>query len=298
MNLIGLKYFIAIADFQNFTKAAEHLYVTQPTLSRQIADLEDELGVQLLERTKRSVSLTPLGRIYYEEAKEIVQKCDALMEKMSAARGKIYGSLKVGFQGFLDTQLLNGCYQRMSQQYPDINISLNRDNFGNLNFGLLNGSLDLILTVNAGLCTMPNLKTVFVEPNYLKIIVPKNHRLAARDSLSLSEVADENFIMLERSVSPLTVDNTLALCVKAGFSPNVAHYVRDAQTLIFSVEAEKGIGFLFSKVPLDDTKNIKVLDITDCDIDFNIVAVYKKDNANPAIPLFLKELNHIKQLYC
>ena len=282
------KFSIAVSS-----KAAEHLYVTQPTLSRQIADLEEEFGVQLFVRHKRSISLTPAGEICLEEAKEIVSRCDALVNRLKNAGENVGGTLDIGYLGFIENDLLTNPLQQLGDQYPNLNIGLVRATLAEMNHFLMEGKFDLIYTVAVGMDTIPNVCCTKIAKNPLQVVVPINHPLAQRDSIRVEELENERFVMLERNVSPLTVDHIVNMCVNRGFSPSVVYYTKDAQTLLLMVGAGKGVAFLSSRMAAHHQEGVKFLDIEDCDIDFDIVLACKADNTNPMIPLFLSQFEQL-----
>jgi DNA-binding transcriptional LysR family regulator len=292
MHLLSLRYFIAITDYKSFTKAAEHLFVTQPTLSRQIADLEEEFGVHLFERTTRSVVLTEAGSLFLEEAREIVKSCDNLTEKMKSTKKHKTLSISIGYLGFLEYQMLTESLKSLSSKYPYIDFSLIRCSLAELNQSLMEGKFDVIFTVAVGLENLPGVTFTKVVKNKLQIVIPSDHYLADRSSVQMAELAKEHFVMFERSVSPLTVDNTLDLCLRKGFSPKVVYYAKDPQTVLFMVSSGRGVAFLSSRLAAQNTEGVKFLDIEDCDIDFDVVVAYKKDNPNMAIPLFVSEVKN------
>ena len=289
MNLLSLKYFIAITEYASFTKAAECLYVTQPTLSRQIADLEEELGVQLFIRDKRAIRLTQAGEVFFEEAKVIVNCCDKLVERLKHIDGNPSGTLSIGYLGSIEYDLLTEPLQSLGDKYPNLNIGLVRANLAELNHFLLEGKFDLIYTVAAGMDLLPNVSITKIADNHLQLAVPVNHPLAQRDSVKIKELEHEQFIMFERNVTPLTVDSTIQMCMRHGFSPSVLYYARDAQTMLLMISAGRGIGFLSSRMAKNNLPGVKFLEVVDCDVDFDIVLAQKKDNTNPLIPLFLSQ---------
>lgn len=292
MNLLSLKYFIAITEYSSFTKAAEHLYVTQPTLSRQIADLEDEFGVQLFNRGKRSLSLTPAGEICLKEAREIVARCDNLTQRLKHINGEVSGTLNVGYFWHFNQDILVKPLQMMSNKHPNINIGLVKASFAELNHFLMDGTFDLIYTSVAGVGNLSNVSVTKIAKNELRLVVPHNHPLAARDSIRIKELENEQFIMLERSASPYTVDSTIQMCVSNGFSPTVVHYAKDAQTIFLMVCAGKGVAFLPTQKEEGDSPFVKYLKLEDCDLDYDIVLVHKIDNPNPLIPLYVSQFRN------
>lgn len=293
MNLISLKYFIAITEYSSFTKAAEHLYVTQPTLSRQIADLEDEFGTQLFVRNKRSVDLTDAGKICLEEARKIVSMCDNLVYRIKQTKGSVSGTLNVGYLGYIENELLTEPLIRLSEKYPGMDISMLKMTLAELNHFLMQEKYDLIYTVATGIETLSGVKYKKIAANDLKLVVSTKHPLANRDAVSVKELANERFVMLERNVSPLTVDFCLDMCVRNGFSPSILYYARDVQTLLLMVGAGKGVAFLSSRTSYRKMDGVKYLELTDCNLDFSLVLAYKENNSNPMIQLFLEEFSEV-----
>ena len=287
MNLMGLRYFIAVHEYRNFTKASEHLFVSQPTLSRQIADLEEEMGVQLFDRRNREIVLTHAGEVFYREAKKIVERCDLLPELVRAADSEEKGFLRIGYMGTVEKDLIASSICQFSQKYPDINVSLSKEMLKTLNEFLIEDKVDVIYSVLPGVASIKNLRYKKVADNKLKLIVPEHHWLADRKSVSIAELEDEHFVMFERDVSPLTVDRTLAMCVEYGFSPGVTYYVREPQSMIYSVAMEKGVAFLSERMELNDVSGVKFLDLEDETPDFSIVIAYKKENDNPYVKRFV-----------
>jgi len=298
VNLLTLRYFITIAEYSSFTKASEHLFVTQPTLSRQIIDLEQEFGVQLFMRGKHSLSLTNAGHRFLVEAKEIAKRCDRLAVIMKQEKEEVTGSLKIGYQGFLDNHLMYTSLKSTIKKNPYIEFSLTRCNFADLNDFLMVDKLDLIFTVSSCVDMLPNITSIKFEENKLEIAVPSDHRLANQRSVRASDLVNEKFIMMERNVSPLTVDYSIGFCIKNGFSPIVSYYVKDVDTALFLVGSGKGIAFLFSRTAIHNPQDVKILEIEDFDVDCDIALAYKKDNTNPAIPIFISEIKSIKELIC
>lgn len=292
MNLQSLKYFIAVTEYSSFTKAAERFHVTQPTLSRQIADLERKFGVQLFYRDRPSVSLTPAGEICLQEVKEIVARCDNLLHQLSDLSSETAGTLKIGYFWCIDQDIFAKPLQSFTERYPNLNVGLTKASFSELTRSLMDGSFDLIYAAAAGLGNLPNVSVTKVAKCVLQLIVPKDHPLANKTAVHISELKDERFVMLERSVSPHTVDGTIQMCLKNGFSPQVVHYTQDTQTMILMVCAGKGVAFLPSIKQEGDTSSVKYLQLEGCDLDCNIVVAYKEDNPNPAIPLFVSQFRN------
>jgi len=291
MNLTSLRYFITVAEYSSFTKASERLFVTQPTLSRQILDLEDELGAQLFIRSRHSLVLTAAGRRLLPEAKEIIKKCDNLSELVKDESNNLTGSLRIDYQVFLDTSAMSKALKSMTKKNPQVDILLSRGGSSEITNHLIQGNCDVIFTLSVCVESMPNLEVFKLQDNMLQVAVPRTHRLANQKKVYTRDLAEERFILLDRKMSPSTVDYTTGLCVKNGFSPNVSYYVNDAETAMLLVGSGKGITFLFSRRTGEKTpEDIAILDIEELDDGLDFVCAYKKDNPNPMIPLLISEL--------
>ena len=141
-----LRHFMELAKCLNFTKAAMNLYIAQPALSQQIADLEKQLGVTLFERTSRSVSLTPAGEILQKSCPEILNRMDSIHQQLLSAQAGLRGNLKIGyissFQPFLPKIL-----QKHQTLYPDVSVELFCDSIKEIQTALRNQDADIIFTV-------------------------------------------------------------------------------------------------------------------------------------------------------
>ena len=293
MTISGLRYFIEIADCKSFTKASERLFVTQPTLSRQIQDLEEELGTRLFVRGRHSLTLTESGERFLREAKEIIKKCDDLRNVVKMQDDEsTTGSLRIDYQAFLDTKLMYQTVKSLSKSNEHLDLALIRSTNTGLVRDLLSDQCDVAFTMRIFVKDIPNIEYIPLEANRLQIAVPNGHRLADRDFIDISELANEKFIMLERKNSPLTVDYAVGLCTRSGFSPITANYVEDIETALLLVGAGKGITFLFSRMHVD-TDDVRVLDIDYDTGELDCVLAMKKDNPNPTIPVFISEIRRI-----
>lgn len=293
MTLLVMRYFIKVAECMNFTKAAESLYVSQPTLSRQISDLEEELNVELFDRSKRTLKLTKAGEIFLREATEIIARCDQIPKLVTDI--SVTMNLSVGYHGALNSSILEEALARCMKRYPGIAFHLKYCNFSELNRGLEDDSLDIVITNEMCVEGIPNLVYHHVQNTTLCAAVSINHRFANQDEIALSELKDETFILVNRDSSPITVDNAKMLCSAAGFVPNVAKTYPDGHTLMMMVGANEGISLVFSNI--DIPSSVKLLNIYDPQSNFSFDAIYKSQNKNPAIQLFTRVLDTVVSEY-
>ena len=291
MKLLSLRYYVTVAEHLNFTKAAEYLFVSQPTLSRLMMELEDELGVTLFTRVGRGLELTESGELLYQEAKKILDLCDNLKTNIQP-RTDSHLSLRIGYQAYLDLDIMDRSMIEISREHPDIDIALYRSTPAQLPKQLSDEELDLIFIIYTCVKDFKDIESIHFQKNTLQVAVPEDHPLAARDSVSIKDLAGEKIVMLERKISPPTVDFFIQQCIRNGFSPHASDYVTDIETGLRLVKLGKGITILNTARSVQVPEGIRVLNIEEVqsESDLDYVAAFKRDNPNPAIPLFVSKI--------
>ena len=245
MELRHLRYFVAVAEELHFGKAAKRLCITQQPLSRQIKDLEAELGVELFYRTKRTVRLTEVGELFLVETKKILQQADYAVELVKqASQGKI-GRITVGFTGSALNMVLPAAVRQFKQLYPQVELTLKRMQTPEQVEALHDGQIDLGLlhpSINDdGLI----LETIYREQ--LVVALPDNHPLAnVTQPISLQQLATDSFILFPRHVGSVLYDRIINLCQQAGFSPKIIQEAIPQQTILGLVAAGIGISLIHS----------------------------------------------------
>ena len=234
-----LRYFIAVAEELHFGHAAQKLGIAQPPLSQQIRRLEQELGVQLLQRTKRRVQLTQAGHAFLEEArKTLTQFKRAIEVAQRAGRGEL-GRLTIGFLGAVTYSVLPSILISFRNSYPDVEVELHELKTSELIEALREGR------VQVGFVRLPvrdkllQAEPILREP--LVVAVPERHPLAARARLSFRDLANESFLLAPRPLAPAFHEQILNLCQQAGFTPKLGAEASQLQTILNLVAAGMGI---------------------------------------------------------
>jgi LysR family hydrogen peroxide-inducible transcriptional activator len=190
-----LEYLVAIADEGGFHRAAEACHVSQPGLSAQIKQLEELLGVQLLERSRKRVQLTPAGEAVLKRAREVLLAAHELVEAARTHQRPLSGTLRLGVIPTIAPYWLPEALPRVRERYPDLRLRLVEDRTDRLLESLGDGSLDvLLLALEADLGrveTLPLLDDPFL------VALPRGHRLASRKRLRESDLAGETVLLLE-----------------------------------------------------------------------------------------------------
>ncbi len=188
MELRQLRYFVAVAETGNITRAAQKIFLTQPALSRQIKALEEEIGQCLLERKAHSVELTPAGEVMLVEARELLASADQVIERVKAAGDQV--RLRIGYGPTLASGLLSPAVANFRQVHPGARVDLFDLSSVEMLSGLENGELDAVVTVK-GLASPRGLKWTTLVQSPWRLALGRNHRLAGSSKITPGDLADE-----------------------------------------------------------------------------------------------------------
>lgn len=248
MELRTLRYFMAVVEKQNFTRAAESLNMAQPPLSQQIRKLEESLGTPLLRRLTRSVELTEAGESLYRDTAQILALADAAKQKVKRiARGE-QGALRIGFAGstVLHPAVLTLLHD-YRERYPEVALSPQEGTMPALVEALRNDRLD------AAILRLPcsgsqGLDHHLIEQEPLLIALPTSHSKVKLGPIALASLRDESFILFPREIGPGLHDGIMALCREAGFEPQLGPVCPQVISTVGMVQAGFGVTLVPSSV--------------------------------------------------
>ncbi|SDF00962.1 LysR family transcriptional regulator [Sporomusa acidovorans] len=289
-----LRSFVCVAEHLNFTKAAEQLYIGQSTLSKHIAELEEQLGVQLFIRTHHSVHLTPPGAILFDESRPIMAKIDAIFEKTRKSQIKVWGTLKIGCMG-IEHVFLPKIIKHFAALYPHVTLDIRVMPVTLMNEALECQELDLGFNPFIGNKLTSKFKVREVRRARMCFLFPRHHPYANKYSVDLADLKQESFILIDPATLPLGADWFTEQCHLRGFAPHIVSLVTRVEALFWQVSAGLGISFwcfdpVFSQML---RHSISLVAMKGANAYGNIGVVWKNDNPNPIIPLFLKEFDGI-----
>jgi DNA-binding transcriptional LysR family regulator len=241
MELRHLRYFLAAGGASNFTKAASQLRVAQSALSRQVQDLEDEIGVELLRRSPRGVTLTAEGKLFLDEVRELLKRTDESVEKVRAlARGE-YGELRVGYLSTPTVEILPPAIAAFRKSVPRTKVLLYDLSSDELITGLRNGILELAIMVQPIDEQAAGIEFELLRNYPLCVAVAPAHPFAHLKSVPLEKVAAEPLIGLCRKGFPEYHINLNRVFAPIGAKPRFAVECDSGNSLIIEVEAGGGI---------------------------------------------------------
>lgn len=244
MELRHVRYFLAVAEEQNFTRAAARVGIGQPPLSQQIKDLEAEVGAPLFHRIPQGAELTEAGRAFLENVRAIpIQAERAIRAAQRAARGEI-GSLRVGFTSSAPfNPVVTSTIRSFRRAYPDVDLTLEEANTTRLVAGLRDGELDAVfLRSDAGGDDL-QLRRLSEEP--MLVVLPASHPAAKSPETDLIRLKDDALILTPRHVGTTLFDTVIQACRQAGFEPALGQSAPQISSVVNLVAAELG----FSLVP-------------------------------------------------
>lgn len=287
MELRHLRYFLAVADTANFTKAAERLGIGQPPLSQQIKALETELDVELFKRTARGAELTLAGRVFAEEARRILADAEhAARAAKRAARGEI-GHLRVGFTGTAAfNENVAELIRRFREAYPEPELTLHEATSGMLLNALEAGQLDVaIVRPERRVADAVQQREWLVEP--LLVALPSAHRLAARRRIALPDLADEPFVQVLREAGGTLVDDIVAACAAVGFEPKLAQPVPQMSSAVTLVAAGLGISIVPKSITQVRVAGVVYRPLVARELRARLALAARRDDASPLVRNFL-----------
>ena len=235
--------FLAVAEEQNFGRAAKRLGMSQPPLSEQIQVLEQALKVTLFERSRRGAKLTPVGAAILPAVRKFAEQLERLELAVEEAVAGQSGMLTIGAISTAMFDVLPGLIYLLKQRYPQLTVSVREIDSVEAVPALEAGDIDLAFARLDG-DLGPAIQSLPLREDRLMVALPGDHPLASRTRISLSSLASEPLVMFSRKVSPVYFDNLIATCRASGFSPRVLHEVRSVASQIAFVSCGQGIALV------------------------------------------------------
>jgi len=259
LDIRQLVYFIEVAKHLSFTKASLTLHVTQPTLSKMVKGLEEELDVLLIDRSARQIALTDAGEIVYIQAQKVVNGLDDLSASLYDVMNLKKGKIKIGLPPVISTLFFPTIIAEFQQAYPEVTVMLAEDGAKKVEQKVLDGEVDLgfvLLPVNEEKFDV----VPFVQQE-IKLLVHESHPLANRTVIDLIELKDDPFLLLSKEFT--LNSRTIEICIGEGFTPKIAYESSQWDFIVGMVEKNLGVT-LMPKLICDRVKDgpVKMVSLT------------------------------------
>ncbi|HZT30671.1 MAG TPA: LysR family transcriptional regulator [Bryobacteraceae bacterium] len=290
MELRHLRYFVALAEELHFGRAAERLHIAQPALSQQIRRLEEELGVSLLQRTKRRVRLTAPGAAFLEPARSTLAHAhEAARAAQLASRGDT-GSLVMGFV----TSALYGVFPDIirvfRERYRDVRLTLHELPIVQQMEWLRNGRIQVSFLRPPVDDHDLHVRTISKES--WVVALPESHALAQRSRVPLRALSEDQFILFPRELAPSLYDQLLGVYLKAGFSPHVALEAQ-MQAIVSLVAAGVGVALVPSSLQNLRRKGLVYRPLQGAFPKVELAVAWRRDDLSPVLERFLKVVREV-----
>jgi DNA-binding transcriptional LysR family regulator len=241
MELRHLRTFLTVAEALSFNKAAEKLRIAQPALSRQVQDLEDEIGVDLLKRSPRGVTLTAEGKLFLEEAREVLRRADESVKKVQAlARGE-YGELHIGYAPTPTVEILPPALAAFQKANAGVKVLLHDMSSDEIVDGLRTGGLQLAVTPWPAAEHHPDVEFELLKTYPIWAVLPAAHPLARLKTIPLEKFAAEPLVMLNRKNYPDAHTLFEKLFRSLSVRPRIALECDSGSSVITAIESGRGI---------------------------------------------------------
>ena len=272
MELRTLRAFAEVVRQGGFSQAAKAVFSTQSTVSKAVKQLEDELGLRLLDRTGRRSALTAAGEIVYRRASAMLAGRDDLIAELDELRGLKRGTLRLGLPVIGSNTLFAPLFAEYRSRYPSIDIRLVEHGSKRLEEVLLAGEIELAASL---LPVRAEFEWQEVRREPIDVIVPRNHSLAARKKIRLDELASFDFILFgkEFALDPVILE----ACRRSGFTPTVAARSGHVDFIIELVAAGLGIGFLPRMIAEQRSRpDVRHIAVPDPGMDWHLALIWRR----------------------
>jgi len=290
MELRHLRYFRAIGREQHFGRAAKTLRVAQPALTRQIRDLEAELGVELFERLPRGVRLSGAGRAFLEEVEEILSQVDRAVDRAKRLGSGHLGTIRVGLSeiiaghDFISYGLLH-----FREREPAVALDLRSMGSMHQIAAIKEGTLDVGIVYDAHVDDRDGdvLERVRIGTGETMLAVHESHKFVGRASVTMAELLDEPVLGPTRRTAPGYYDRLMAACIESGNAPGFVQECTTNSILLSLVAVGMGVGFVTVSGPQSPGHNIRLVPISDLGLSFEVLLVWRSRDRSAALQRFI-----------
>lgn len=284
-----IKYFLAVAEDLHFRKAAERLFISQPGLSRQIKQMEVDLGILLFQRHNRKVELTHAGKFLKEELDKNLKNLDNIFNHAKLLNDGLGGDLKLGYVGSAMNQIIPDLLLEFEKSNQDIVVSLKEMDNNKQIESLISLDIDLGFVRLDRVPRGINIKPILKEP--FCIVLPRGHHINSSNFSNVSQLKEEPFILFDSEYSTSYFEKVMQIFDDSGFVPNVSHNTIHAASIYKLVENGFGVSIVPKSLVPNFHEKIKFIELGDTPHRTTLSVVWNKENINPILRKILAFLD-------
>lgn len=293
MEIRHLKYFLAVAEELNFTRAAKKLFIAQPPLSRQIKELEKELGAQLFNRNNKRVELTEAGIYFRSEVTALLQQLEKVKSIAQKIATNVSGEFRIGYISSTFSGTISTLLQHLTNLYPYVHFKLfelptiqqiKALEVGNLDLGILRGPL-----------LSPNIETTrWFKDGYALVYNPQLQTIDNESSIKY--LAKATFVFFNKNYAPQYYHSLLAICAQFGFVPNVVHESNNVHSIIQLVRKGLGVSILPASIAANHAfPEIRFLPLKSVDLFTEVLLTTPKGQTSEITEVAIEQLLGLKK---
>jgi DNA-binding transcriptional LysR family regulator len=289
MDINTLEAFLALADNLNFTKSAEHLYISQPAFSRKITRLEDEFGCKFFTRNKRTVELTEFGRAFYEHAQDIYAAYTKWTLDLKQLKSHKSGRLRIGFLQDLPHRLFPDSVIKFQEEYDQIELNFTDCSMTDIINRLVSNEIDIGFSLAGDVVNHEKISHTSLLTIPMCVALPDSHRLAGKDVLNMKDLEHESFIANNLDSYGPGSRHMINLCNLAGFEPNIVAFTAFVPSMLILVKSGVGITIVAHTARHVAPEGVKLVPLDKNEATpTELMLLWKTSNNNPAIPTFIE----------
>ena len=287
-----LDVFVTVSQYLNFSEAANYLHIAQSAVSRNIADLEKELGIKLFDRTRRGCLLTPAGEVFLQEAFKLISLTDSVKTKVAKFSAGEGGELVAGYPSHLMIEPIFPCLTKFTQKYPNVSLHFTCINSLSVAQKLRKGELELAFGREESFYKREDIEWRLIYISPLHVVLPEGHPLAGEKKITLEMLENETIITLSRASNPGFFDVVQKMFLAKNITPLLDTSVNDRHSSILLTRLGKGVTIL-SKQYMDMHRipGIVTVPIEDENARLDHGMGWNKNVVNPVLRLFLDEVD-------
>ncbi len=293
MDTHRMRCFLSLAEELHFSKAAEKQCLAQSSMSQQIQNLEEELGVKLFIRNNRKVLLTTAGEYLQKEFTRLLENYEAVTNEVRKIDGQRKNNLNIGYHGPFNWKFLNTILQTYRPAHPQIRLSLMMENWGEIISKLITKEIDAAFIEGAELDDNKQIEKAFLMRDYVCFALHRSHPLAGRSMLSSKDIRNEPLVMVDTAIGKKSIEKIHQRLIKGGIDLYEGSLMKNFESCMAMVASGVAISPMPRSFKQTDQSEIVFIDYDSEDAFVEIYAVWLKDNHSPALTNFIEHLASI-----
>ncbi len=293
MDTHRMKCFLSLAEELHFSKAAEKQCLAQSSMSQQIQNLEEELGVKLFIRNNRKVLLTTAGEYLQKEFTRLLENYEAVTNEVRKIDGQRKNNLNIGYHGPFNWKFLNSILQTFRPAHPQIRLSLMMENWGEIISKLITKEIDAGFIEGAELDENKQIAKSFLMRDYVCFALHRSHPLAGRSILNSRDIINEPLVMVDTAIGKKSIEKIHQRLIKGGIDLYKGSLMKNFESCMAMVASGVAISPMPRSFKQTDQSEIVFIDYDSEDAFVEIYAVWLKDNHSPALTNFIEHLASI-----